>query len=153
MHRLELKVPPLLLWAVIAAVMAGTAFLAPSTTFPFAGHRVAGAVVLAAGLATMFAGALHFRLRRTTLDPRDPGKTASIVSDGIYRLTRNPMYLGMALSLAGVALWLASLPGLMLTALFCAWINELQIKPEERILLQRFGADYRAYMGRVRRWL
>lgn len=153
MRWLELKIPPLLLCAVIVVLTVVAAEFVPASTHPLPGQGLAAAVLLPAGLAIMFAGALHFRRRRTTLDPRDPAKTARIVSDGIYRVSRNPMYLGMALALAGVALWFASLPGLTLTALFCVWINELQIKPEERILLDRFGDEYRDYMGRVRRWL
>ncbi len=92
-------------------------------------------------------------MQHTTLDPRYPAKSTCVVMHGVYRFTRNPMYLGMALMLAGAAAWAASLLGALITIGFCVYLTELQIKPEERFLLQQFGEEFRLYMARVRRWL
>lgn len=148
-----LKVPPLLLTALCAMLIAALAWAWPAACHPFPGHRVLAVGLGGLGLAVMLAGAWQFHRRRTTLDPRDPSRASRVVTDGVFRFTRNPMYLGMALVLAGEAGWTASLPGGALVAGFCGWITVWQIRPEERALLALFGDDYRAYQGRVRRWL
>lgn len=153
MRSLELKIPPLLLCLVFAGLIAALAHLLPQANLPFTGNGTLALIALAGGLAVMFGGAIAFRRHQTTLDPRDPAKTSRIVTGGPFRFTRNPMYLGMALMLGGEAAWYASLPGALLAAVFCLYITELQIKPEERMLLERFGQEYADFMARVRRWL
>lgn len=153
MHFLELKIPPLLLTAIAMTLIVAASLWLPAANVPFPGHRALAVVLFVLGLCTMFTGAVQFRLMQTTLDPRDPSKSTRVVTHGIYRFTRNPMYLGMALMLAGVATWPANLVGCVITALFCLYLTELQIKPEERFLLQHFGDEFGQYMARVRRWL
>lgn len=153
MRALELKIPPLLLMLVVAAAMVSLGVLLPALTFPFAGHRAVGLALIAAGVAVLLGAVLQFRMQRTTVDPREPAKASRFVARGLYRFTRNPMYLGMALVLLGVAAWEAHAAGALLVAAFCAYLTELQIKPEERALEQRFGAEYSAYRSKVRRWL
>lgn len=75
------------------------------------------------------------------------------MTGGIYRHTRNPMYLGQALVLLGGMLWLGSAVALLVVPLFVGWITRFQILPEERVLSARFGADYAAFRREVRRWL
>ena len=82
-----------------------------------------------------------------------PETASSIVTVGIYRFTRNPMYLGLAFALAGWAIYLANLAALLIVPIFVAYMTQFQIKPEERALLAKFGADFAAYMAAVRRWL
>ena len=76
-----------------------------------------------------------------------------MVTRGVYRWTRNPMYLGMLVVLAGWAVWLGSAAALLGLPLSVLLLNRLQIGPEERILRERFGQDYIDYQARVRRWL
>ena len=76
-----------------------------------------------------------------------------VVTRGVYRWTRNPMYLGMLVVLAGWAVWLGSAAALLGLPLSVLLLNRLQIGPEERILRERFGQDYIDYQARVRRWL
>lgn len=153
MHALELKIPPLFLTAIAVALVVAAGIWLPASNWPFPGHHALAVALFVLGLCTMFAGAIQFRLQHTTLDPRDPSKSTRIVTHGVYRFTRNPMYLGMALMLAGVAAWPASGVGALITIGFCLYLTQLQIKPEERFLLQQFGDEYRLYMARVRRWL
>lgn len=153
MPSLELKIPPLLLTAIAMALSVAAGAWLPAFNWPFAGHKALAVVLFVAGLCVMLWAALQFRLQHTTLDPRYPAKSTSVVTHGVYRFTRNPMYLGMALMLAGVAAWAASLLGALITIGFCVYLTELQIKPEERFLLQQFGEEFSHYKARVRRWL
>lgn len=105
------------------------------------------------GLGCDLAGLWAFRRHRTTVNPLRPGKASAVVQDGIYRFTRNPMYVGMALLLTAWVTGLGAPLGLLALALFVAFITRFQIQPEERALQAKFGADYAAYCARVRRWL
>lgn len=109
-------------------------------------------VVALAGGAIAAAGIRSFRCAGTTLNPHRPDKASALVTGGIWRVTRNPMYLGLALVLAGVAVWLWWWPALAGPLAFAAYITRFQIQPEERALAARFGAEYEAYRQRVRRW-
>ena len=116
--------------------------------------RVGAALVLV-GVGACFdvAGLLAFRKAKTTVNPLAPNRSTAVVSTGVYRITRNPMYLGMALILLGLALYLASPWALLGPLVFAAFITRFQIQPEERALTARFGAAYTAYCTQVRRWL
>lgn len=78
---------------------------------------------------------------------------SSLVTNGVYRFTRNPMYVGLLLALSGWAAFLSSPSALVYLVAFVLYMNRFQIEPEERVLASRFGADYAAYRTRVRRWL
>ena len=153
MRQLELKVPPLALVLVCAVGIALLGRFVPAANVPFPGHRALAAVAVLAGIAFSVAGIVQFRAARTTVNPMSPDRASAVVTSGVYRLTRNPMYLGMALILAGLAFWWASGPGLLLVAAYGAYMTQFQIKPEERALETVFGAAYRAYRARVRRWI
>lgn len=150
---LELKIPPLLLTALILILMLLSKKLFPEATFTLPWHRSLGSLSAALGLMAMLGAAWQFRQRHTTLNPRDPGLAQHFVVQGWYRLSRNPMYLGMALILAGGALWMAHAIAVALVPLFGLYLTELQIKPEERMLQQRFGDEYKTYQTQVRRWI
>lgn len=154
MRRLETLVPPPLVAAVtalgmwLAAPAATRAAAWPSTSLRLG---LAIAVALAGGVVAA-AGSRAFRRARTTLNPLRPHKATALVTDGVYGRTRNPMYLGLVLVLAGVAAWLWWLPALLGPIVFAAYITRFQIRPEERALGAKFGVDYDAYCRRVRRW-
>lgn len=150
---LELKIPPVLVWLAFGGLMFGAARLLPTFSFEMPG-RIAIAVLLAAtGLAATIAGVAAFRRIGTTVNPLDPNLSTRIVSTGVYGFSRNPMYLGFLLALAGWAAHLANGGAALLLAAFVLYMNTFQIKPEERALLAKFGPEYAGYMSRVRRWL
>jgi protein-S-isoprenylcysteine O-methyltransferase Ste14 len=151
--NLDLKVPPLAVWAVFAAATAAAARWLPFANLPFPGHQILAIVAVVAGAAVAVAGVVEFRRAKTTVNPLSPERATSMVTSGIYRLTRNPMYVGMAAALLGVALWWASSAGLVCALAFCLYITRFQIEPEERALLARFGAEFTDYRSRVRRWV
>ena len=151
MKALELRIPPPVILLLFALLLAGLRRILPATPFP--GDQVLGLVLVVGGIGIALAGVLQFRRARTTIHPLHPQQTRTVVTEGIYRHTRNPMYLGMAAALAGLCLSLSQPAGLVLVPLFCKVLSLLQIQPEERLLLGKFGDGYRDYMARVRRWL
>ena len=153
MRWLELKLPPVLLFGLIAAAMYGLARGLPLWTLTLPG-RVAVAVALAAaGVAIALAGVAEFRRSRTTVHPQHPEKASVVVKGGVYRWTRNPMYLGLLFVLLGWAAFLGNPAALAGLPAFVAWMNRFQIVPEERSLAAKFGPNYTSYLARVRRWL
>lgn len=153
MSRLELKVPPVVLVLLLAAGMWGVARLTP--TFDVAAWVRVGfaALLLVKGAWMALAGVRRFRQASTTVNPMTPDESSVVVDGGIYRHTRNPMYLGLLLVLIAWAVWLASPWALLGPVVFVAWMTRFQIVPEERALTERFGDSYRDYCRRVRRWV
>ena len=89
----------------------------------------------------------------TTVDPRDPGKATRLVAGGVYRLSRNPMYLGLLCTMTAWAVYLGSPWSLLILPIYVWYITRFQILPEEAALHRLFGASYVAYCARVRRWI
>ena len=148
---LELRVPPPIVFACIGALMGGAVWVLP--VFAFSLPWPLAAVAAAAGIFVGAAGVLQFRRARTTLNPLKPGEASALVTGGVYRWTRNPMYLGMALVLLGWGLYLGNFGALVLVGAFVSYIDRLQVEPEEHALQERFGDAFAAYRKRVRRWL
>ena len=153
MRMLETKVPP-----PIVAVAVGVGMWLISTAFPHEGQglipRLIAALAIALiGGAVAAAGAAAIRKAQTTVNPLHPEHTSAFVSNSIYRIPRNPMYLGLLLVLLGVAVFLWSVPALIGPLAFIGFIWRFQIVPEERILEQKFGPEYVEYKRRVRPWL
>lgn len=116
--------------------------------------RLGGALVLAgAGVAVALLGVASFRRAKTTVNPLHPEAASALVVTGIYRLTRNPMYLGMLLLLLGWAVYLANALAFVFPVAYIPLMNRLQIRPEETALAAKFGAAFTAYQSKVRRWL
>jgi protein-S-isoprenylcysteine O-methyltransferase Ste14 len=125
----------------------------PAGGFALPGHGLLGVLLAAAGLGVALAGVRAFVQARTTVDPRHPDRARVLVRHGIFRVTRNPMYLGFALILAGWSMWLAHIAGLAALLAFIVYIDTVQIPPEEAALRARFGRAFEAYAARVGRWL
>ncbi len=153
MSRLELKIPPVLLVFLFAALMFSLSAAAGSTWRGGLLTRIAALVCALTGTLVALTGVLQFRAARTTVNPVNPSASSSLVTHGIYRFTRNPMYLGFLLILIGWALFLSSALALALVPLFVLYMNRFQIIPEERTLLRIFGHAFMAYRCGVRRWL
>jgi len=153
MRHLELKVPPLLVVVIAALLMWAVARVTPRLTLPYPGRVLVAAALLISGIAIVVMGVLAFRKARTTVDPRFPENASHIVSGGIYRFTRNPMYLGMLVVLIAWMALLSNVGTSVIPALFALYITRWQIVPEERALAQKFGAEYEVYRKSVRRWL
>ncbi|HQR08398.1 MAG TPA: isoprenylcysteine carboxylmethyltransferase family protein [Gemmatales bacterium] len=153
MRFLELKVPPPLVALLVGVAMWGLARFPHHWEMDLVARYLLSAVFVAIGLIFAASGFIGFRKAKTTIDPMHPGKTSSLVTSGIYRYTRNPMYVGLWFLLLAWAFFLQSPWAFLGTLLFVVWVNYLQIIPEERILSKMFGEAYTQYQSRVRRWL
>ena len=149
---LELKIPPVALVLLSGLVMWTLPPVAATGIFQPYQPWLSGAIALLGGGVCM-AGLLAFRVARTTVDPMRPSAASSLVDGGIYRVTRNPMYLGFLLILLGWALHLATLAALIVLPVFAVYMTVFQIQPEERALRARFGPAFDTYMAQVRRWI
>jgi protein-S-isoprenylcysteine O-methyltransferase Ste14 len=113
--------------------------------------RVIGLPVALIGLLIGLSGFLEIRKADTTLDPH--GTVTQVVSSGIYRVTRNPMYLGFLLMVIGFPLASTSFWGVILAPFFILTMNRLVIEKEEAYLEKKFGEGYTGFKSGVRRWL
>lgn len=100
-----------------------------------------------------FAAFLTFWRARTTINPLQPERASVLVTHGIYRFTRNPMYLSLLLLLVAYASYLGSWMAFAGPAGYVAYITRFQILPEERVLASKFGEEFAAYRRKVRRWI
>jgi len=153
MQTLELKIPPPVVAALAAAAMWGIAVLAPLVDAPAAVRVPAAIVVALIGVAFDLAGLIAFRRSQTTVNPMKPEKAAALVCSGVYRLTRNPMYVGLVFVLVAWAVYLSCAWALLGPVAFVLYMNRFQIQPEERVLSALFGSRYEDYKSSVRRWL
>lgn len=112
-----------------------------------------GAIPVVIGRAISVAAGTSFRQARTTFDPFKPRETSSLVTAGVFQVSRHPMYLGMVLLLIGWALWLGTVSPWLVLPLFVIFISAVHIVPEERALEELFGETYLSYRHKVRRWI
>ena len=105
------------------------------------------------GFFITFSSARNFKKKETTVNPIKPEEASQLVTDGFFKITRNPMYLGMLLFLLGLSIYNGLIVGLVFLPLFVGYITFFQIIPEERAMIKIFGEDYKAYMKKVRRWI
>lgn len=153
MSWLELRVPPPVLMAAVAALMWLAARVLPALNFALPAQGAIAVVLGIAGGLIASAAIVQFWRARTTPNPTKPHDASRLVDVGVYRISRNPMYLGDLLLLGAWAVWLANLAAFLALPFFIAYLDRFQIAPEERVLQARFGAGYDAYRRSVRRWL
>ena len=136
MRSLELRIPPLAVLLAHGAGMWGLTYLFPKLTFFYPGRLLLAIFLATLGVAVAICGVFEFRRAHTTVDPRDPSKSTAIVTSGIYKFTRNPMYLGFLLTLVSWCIYLSNLSGAFGPVLFILYLNRFQIAPEERVLTE-----------------
>ncbi|SMO60558.1 methyltransferase family protein [Fodinibius sediminis] len=151
--NLELKIPPAAVAIGFGIIMWALQQWLPMY-WPRGGLWFWPAVVTAsAGVVMGILGLLEFYRHATTINPHKPAKASSLVDSGVYRLSRNPMYLALACVLLSWGFYLGSAASLLLIPLFVWYMNRFQIIPEERIMIEKFGDAYRRYQSAVRRWI
>lgn len=153
MKWLELRVPPVAVGLIIGLLMWLVARYMPHGRFDVDWKNAAAAAIAVFAIVVGVSGVWAFRRRETTVHPMQPEKTTSLVREGVFRYTRNPMYLGLALLLAAWGLFLASAAALVLVLVFIVYMTVFQILPEERTLREKFGREYETYLASTRRWL
>jgi protein-S-isoprenylcysteine O-methyltransferase Ste14 len=153
MPSLELKVPPVAVVLLVALMMWLVSLMTPAIELTFFVRVLIAATFATAGIVVALSGVVSFMQANTTVNPTTPNSASSLVDSGIYRFTRNPMYLGLLSMLIGWGVFLASPLALIGTVVFVIYINRFQIQPEESALLNVFGAAFLQYQAKVRRWL
>jgi protein-S-isoprenylcysteine O-methyltransferase Ste14 len=142
-----------MLWVVCGGICWVAAIVLPFLTLNLPVLNAAGWLFMLIGISMLAVSVMAFLRARTTVDPISPDKATKLVTDGLYRFSRNPMYLAMLTMLLGVAGTIGNVASFFGPVVFMASITLLQIRPEERALRAVFGEEYSAYQSRVRRWL
>lgn len=153
MQSFELKIPPPVAFLLIDALMWLAARLTPLVTLDDSVRMGVTAAFTALGLGLGLGGVVGFSRAKTTPSPVKIEEASALVTGGVYRLSRNPMYLGLACLLLGSAVFLAAPWTLLGPVAFVAFITRFQIVPEERVLAAKFGRAYTEYCERIRRWV
>lgn len=147
------KVPPALVAAAAALLMWAFSALAPTVELALSSKATLSGLAVVTAAVFGLGGVISFIRAHTTVNPHRPERASTLVTSGIFRVTRNPMYLALALALTALAVWIGFPWSLIGVAAFVVYIDRFQIRPEERVLTARFGDEYRKYQARVRRWL
>ncbi|GGW54589.1 methyltransferase family protein [Alishewanella tabrizica] len=153
MDRLELKVPPIIQMVITASLMWILAVLLPTMSIAFFASALVALVLASIGVAVAILGVQAFLAADTTIDPRIPNQSSSLVTKGVYSISRNPMYVGFLLMLVGWGVFLFNIVSFLLLPLFVMYMNRFQITPEERYMRKKFGQEYSQYAAAVRRWV
>ncbi|WP_206696930.1 methyltransferase family protein [Marinomonas algicola] len=151
--KLEQKIPPLILVGIFAALMFITEQLFGSLNFSYTFNVLGFSVFILIGVGLAVSGVSSFKKHKTTVNPVNTKNVSALVDSGIFKYTRNPMYVGMLSSLIGYAVYLANPLNIILLGLFILYLNKYQITPEEEFLEKLFGRNYQMYKDSVRRWL
>ena len=144
------RLPPTYLFNALAAMVLLHFFvpLYPLISYPW---NIAGIVPLLAGIILNLAADRSFKNHRTTVKPFEV--SSALVTEGVFRFSRHPMYLGMVFILTGVAILLGSLSPYIIIPIFAILMDCIFISTEEDMLDTRFGDEWRTYKSSVRRWL
>lgn len=150
---MELKIPPPLQALLFGTVMW---FLDSWLGFAKLTFYFQWVIVLALfifGFSIIALAGLNFKAAKTTVNPLKPSQASSLVIAGVYKISRNPMYLGLLVILLAWAFYLGNIFALAVLPVFVWYITNFQIKPEEKALMSIFGKEYQLYCATVRRWI
>ncbi|MDH3698012.1 MAG: isoprenylcysteine carboxylmethyltransferase family protein [Flavobacteriaceae bacterium] len=149
---MRLKLPPAVIFLIFVLLMYGLDRFLPFGEFDFYGRKMLIRILAWVGMLTAVWAMILFFRKKTSIDPRAPEKASSLVTSGVYKFSRNPMYLALLLFLLAWGLFLGNAFNTLLAAGFVSYMNTFQIKPEEEALLSSFGEPYARYCKEVRRW-
>ncbi len=152
-HSLENRIPPPLVVVLIGAAMAVIAWFTPALEIGSNVRFAVGGIAIALGALVGVQSARAFWRNKTTINPVDLESASALVTSGIFRFSRNPMYVGFTAMLVGWAVCLAAPWALVGPVAFVLFTNRFQIIPEERVMRDKFGQAYDDYQAQVRRWI
>lgn len=153
MKYLELKIPPVLLVFIFSALMFGVSKVCPDIGLDQSTRLYFFIVITVFSGAISVSGVWSFKVANTTVNPTKPESSSNLVQSGIYKYTRNPMYLGFAFFLFGLGFLLDNIISFFLVFAFIGYMTIFQIKPEEKVLSKIFGKQFQQYKINTRRWL
>ncbi|MDF1780164.1 MAG: isoprenylcysteine carboxylmethyltransferase family protein [Alcanivoracaceae bacterium] len=147
------RIPPLLLTVMLGLVILTSSMVFPRL-YPFTFFVLAATVLLTVmGILFAVLGVISFRKRGTTVNPIKLDQATALVASGVYRVSRNPMYVGFLLVLTALTVYSGNILSMILVVLFFLYMNFVQIASEESALARLFGLAYNEYKTKVRRWL
>ena len=109
--------------------------------------------ILSIGILILLNPVLKFKKSKTTINPIKFKKVNKLVTSGIYKYSRNPMYLGLLMIVISSSIFYLNIYSILTPLFFYLWINRFQIKREEVFLTEKFGEDYLSYKKKTRRWI
>jgi len=150
---MKLKIPPVVQFLIAAIALWLIDWQFPQFAVSFVGQRALSGALGLLGLSLGVIAIAGFRRAKTTVHPMDPSQASTLVITGLYKITRNPMYLGLLLILSAISIRLGNPLNVGVLIFFIWFMTEFQIKAEEESLREKFGEDYSAYCKKVRRWI
>ena len=147
------RIPPPVIWLLAAFLMWTLHRWMPIVQLLTSPWTRLALLPVAIGIGIIYDANVRFRRAQTTINPLKPQMASTLVMEGIYSFSRNPMYLGLTLLLIAWALWLGSLSPWIVVVLFPIIITALQIIPEEHALEELFGESFLDCRKRVARWI
>jgi len=150
---MKLRIPPVLQFFLCGALAMLVSYYLPSLSYDSSILKIPAYVIGTAGILILLTAVASFVKARTTVNPHKPETSSKLVTTGLYRISRNPMYLAMAMLLLAGATLLWNWAAFISPVVFVALITYLQIKPEEEVLTGEFGEAYTAYCQQTRRWM
>jgi protein-S-isoprenylcysteine O-methyltransferase Ste14 len=148
---METKIPPPVVTLIFGFAIYLSRKIFPEIEIQYASFF--GMFLLLLGFFILISAVKLFRNDKTTVNPLSPEQATKLVTNGIFKISRNPMYLGMAVILASVAVFFNIIGGIISMALFCLYITKFQIIPEEKAMKELFAQDFEQYMKATRRWI
>ena len=145
------KIPP-----PIVTLVFGLAIYFSKPLFPDFSNvilNVLSLFLIIVGPLTLISAARSFKVQETTINPINIDKATSLVVSGVFKYSRNPMYLGMLMIVLSTSIFYLNIYSILTPFLFVFWINKFQIKREEAFLAEKFGKEYLSYKNKTRRWL
>lgn len=150
---MELRIPPPVQALFFATLMWFVDDWTDFVKVKFAFQGLIALVISFIGLSCIGLAGLNFKSAETTVNPLKPSNASSLVVSGIYKVSRNPMYLGLLIILSAWFLYLGNFFTLVVLPVFVWYITNFQIKPEEEALRKIFSQEYENYCSQVRRWI
>ena len=151
MNILKTKIPPPIIALTCIVINYLSTYLINPINFP--NIEIIGILILLVGLITAMLAIFFFKKYKTTVNPINPEEATTLVTTGIFSITRNPMYLGLFFVISSTVLFFGSWFGIIILIFFVWYINKFQIIPEEEAMEKLFGNKYNEYRKNVRRWI
>ena len=148
---MKTKIPPPIVTLVSALLIFFSKELFPNYAFDY--QSMLSIVIFVSGLMILISAVSLFKKKETTVNPMNPEKASSLVVDGVFKHTRNPMYLGMSVVLLSISIQFNLIGGLLIVSFFMAYITVFQIIPEEEAMEENFGEEYLSFKRSTRRWI
>ena len=151
MINIETKIPPPIVGLIFGILINYTKDIFP--ILKIKNENIFGIFTIIVGLVCILSAINLFKKYQTTITPLNPSSATNLITNGIYKFSRNPMYLGMLLILAGISIIVNPIGGFLLMLIFLTYINKFQIIPEEKAMTDLFKDEFLEYKEKVRRWI